>query len=234
MPIALVAVLGVEVQLAREGDRLGGVLLDLDRRVGLPRGRALRVVWLGDSTAAGVGVGRVGDALPTRVASGLGRPVEQRVLATSGARVSTVVEDQLPELASWRPDVVLVSVGANDVVHLTPRDDFEARYRRLVAGMPEGADVVLLGIPEMGSIPRLAWPLRPLVGFRGGQLDEVVVGVAGSGGASYVDIAGETGSAFRRDPERFFASDDYHPSADGYQRWAEAVLEVLRGERVGT
>ena len=225
--VALVALLAVEVQLARGGARLEGAPLDLDGRVG-GAGTPLRVVWLGDSTAAGVGVDDAVDALPTVVAAALGRPVELTVLAVSGDRIGDVLADQVPAAdpveGAVAADVVFVSIGANDVTHLTSRDDFTGRYRTLVDRLPAGAEVVLLGVPDMGALPRLAQPLRAVTGLRGRQLDEVVREVAAEAGATYVPIAAATGPTFRAEPGRMFADDDYHPSAAGYRLWADAVV----------
>lgn len=228
LPVVALAVLAVEVELARRAPTLDDPPLQLGGRVGPPGPQpALRVAWLGDSTAAGVGASGASAALPVQVARGLGPPVELTVLAQGGARVADVVDQQVPNLAGLDLHAVFVSVGANDTVHLTGRGSFERRYRDLVAGLPQGAQVVLLGVPDMGSIPRLAQPLRALAGWRGGQLDRVVQGVARATGASYVDIAGATGPAFRAEPGRFYAGDDYHPSEQGYRLWADAVLDVV-------
>lgn len=226
VPVVAIGVLVVEVALARRGAMLVRPPLALDGTVG--QGDApLEVVWLGDSTAAGVGAPDAQAALPRQVARGLGPSADLTVLATSGARISDVVERQVPSVAQGDPDVVFVSAGANDVTHLTSRRDFDARYRSMVSALPAGSEVVLLGVPDMGAIPRLAQPLRALAGLRGRQLDGVVRDVASDIGAAYVDIAGETGPSMRADPDRFFADDDFHPSAAGYQLWAEAVLEVV-------
>ncbi|CAA9230521.1 MAG: hypothetical protein AVDCRST_MAG20-1103 [uncultured Acidimicrobiales bacterium] len=227
LPLALlgfVALLVVEVQLARGGTQLGGPPLDLDGRVGRDAGPGLRVLWLGDSTAAGVGVDDPADALPTLVAAALGRPVELEVSAVSGDRVGDVVDDQLPATHRVEADAVFVSVGANDVTHLTSREDFAGRYRALLGRLPPSAEVVLLGVPDMGAVPRLAQPLRAVAGFRGRELDEVVREVAAEAGATYVGIAAATGPTFRVEAGRMFAADEYHPSAAGYRLWADAVL----------
>lgn len=225
VPLVAVGVLGAEVALATRGERLPGPPLRLDGRVGSGSSPALRVVFLGDSTAAGVGASTIDAALPRLVAADLGRPVELTVLAVSGDRVADVVDEQVARVAE--ADLVLVSVGANDVTHLTSRDDLRRSYLEVLEGLPDGAAVVLLGVPDFGGVPRLAQPLRAVVAFRGRQLDAVVEGVAADAGAAYVDIAGETGPAFRRDPGRYFAADDYHPSDAGYRLWADAVAEVL-------
>ena len=86
------------------------------------------------------------------------------------------------------------------------------------------ADVVLLGVPDMGSTTRFAQPLRFIAGVRGGTIDAVTADLAARPGRTYVDIAGETGPAFRDDPGRLFAADDYHPSDAGYTLWADAVV----------
>lgn len=226
--VTLVLVLAVEAALATLGPRPPDAP-DIGRARPVDPGAA-RVVWLGDSTAAGVGVVEADETLPIQVAGTVAARVE--VLARSGARVSDVVADQLPRL-DGASDVIFVSVGANDVTHLTSRRDFESRYADLLAGLPESADVVLLGIPDMGSIPRLAQPLRYVAGARGSELDEVVADLAERTGATYVDIAGFTGPAFRADPDRNFSTDNYHPSAEGYALWADAVSRARRSRQSG-
>jgi len=220
----------MEVQLARRGPAVAGPPEGVDGCVGCaesPAQAPLRMVWLGDSTAAGLGASSAAGTLPRQVAVGLGRPVELTVLARSGARIQDVVEDQLPRVDALRPDVVAVSVGANDAVHLTGAGEYADRWRRL--GPRPGAVVVALGIPDMGSPPRLAQPLRSVVGWRARRLNRSgAPHLAEQGRAIYVDIAGKTGPAFRRDPGRYFAADRYHPSDAGYRLWADAVLERLR------
>ena len=221
------AVLGVEVQLARNGPELpDSTPLDHDGRIG-GDGPALRMVWLGDSTAAGVGASSADAAIPRRVARGLHRPVDLTVRAVSGDRVADVVRDQVADLDRLRPDVVLVSIGANDVVHLTSNDAFRRSYEQLVDVIPAGALLVVLGVPDMGAPPRFAQPLRAVVGWRGRHLERVAEEVAEDAEALFVDIAGETGPAMRADTGRTFAVDRYHPSDAGYALWADAVLEVL-------
>lgn len=227
VPVAFAVLVGVEVQMARSGPDLEDASpLDHDGHLG-GDGPALRMVWLGDSTAAGQGASNADAAVPRRVARALGRPVDLTVRAVSGDRIADVVDHQVDGLADLHPDVVLVSIGANDVVHLTTRDDFRDGLRQLLDRVPDSALLVLLGVPDMGAPPRLAQPLRAIAGWRGRALDDVTREVAGDSGAAYVDIAGETGPEMRADSGRTFAADRYHPSDDGYALWATAVLEVL-------
>jgi lysophospholipase L1-like esterase len=225
--LSLLIVLVVEVELARRGENLPDEPFELDGRVGTGAGAALRMVWLGDSTAAGVGAADADGALPRQVARRLDRPVELSVLAVSGARVDDVFDDQVAKVADLAPDLVVISVGANDVTHLTTADTFYRAYAKVLDELPDRADVVLLGVPDMGAPPRLAQPLRYVAGVRGGTLDAEVHGLARTRDLGYVDIAGGTGPAMRRDPG-LFSADRYHPDTDGYRLWADEIVPVVR------
>ena len=230
LPLVTATMLLVEVELASRQRNLPDETLALDGLVGANApGTPLRVVWLGDSTAAGVGASGVDGALPRQVAAGLGQPVQLTVFAVSGDRIGNVVAEQLPKVAALPspPQLVFISVGANDVTHLTGPTEFRRTYRAVLDALPPSAEVVLLGVPDMGAPPRLLQPLRALAGVRGSTIDDVVRGVARDHDATYVDIAGRTGPSFRRDPDRYFAADRYHPNDDGYGLWKDAVLEAL-------
>ena len=201
---------------------------DLDGVVGEGPGAPLRMTWLGDSTAAGVGASAPDQALPRQVAARLGRPVDLTVLAVSGHRVADVRDDQVPDVPA-DTEVVVISVGVNDVVHLTREGDFAGRYREVLDALPD-VPVALLGVPDVGSVTRFAQPLRFIAGVRGGTLDAVIDDLARDRDLGYVDLAGETGPAFRDDPGRYFSADHYHPSDDGYALWADAVVPVVEEE----
>lgn len=239
--VLVVVVLGGEVLLAgRGGERLPETVAGIDGVVGTPTPglEPLRAVWLGDSTAAGVGAsgpeGTVARQVAAAMAAAGGRPVEVSVLATSGAQVADVRDRQLPRLrddGAPRPDIAFVSVGANDTTHLIGTERFRTIYAEVLDGLaplvaPEGR-VVLLGVPAMGTIPRFLEPLRTLAGVRGERLDDQVAALAAERGLTYVDIAGETGPAFDESPATTYAADDYHPSDDGYALWATAVVAAL-------
>lgn len=225
---AVVVMLAAELRLAGIWPRLDDPDFDLDGPLGSPAtGAPLRIVWLGDSTARGEGVSHADDTLPRLVASGLDVPVELTVLAVSGARVADVLDAQAPRIRGLRPDVVFVSVGANDSSHLRTRGRFRRSYEELVRSLPEGALVMLLGVPDMGAaIPPRIQPLRAFSEWRGRLLDAEVRRVARSAGAVYVDIAGSTGRVFRRHRDRLYADDRYHPDEAGYRLWARAVLDA--------
>jgi acyl-CoA thioesterase I len=236
LSLGFVVLLAVELLWALNGPSLPRRLpLFLDRDFDGPSAdpdEPITVVWLGDSTGAGVGASSVETALPTIVVRGLNRSVRLRVLAMSGARVKDVLTQQVPFVEALRPDVVVVGVGGNDVTHLTPRSLFEGLYDAMLQaiGSLHPATVVVIGIGDFGTVPRIPQPLRTLTGWRGRWFDDSIRRVAHRRGAAYVDLYANTGPAFGHDPVLFYSEDGFHPSDEGYRIWADVILDVLRAQ----
>lgn len=238
LTLGFVVLLAIEVLVALNGRSLPPRLpLFLNRDFDGPHDggdqeEPITLVWLGDSTGAGVGASRVETALPTKVVRGLGRSVRLRVLAMSGARVRDVLRQQLPRVAALHPDVVVVGVGGNDVTHLTPRSLFEGLYEVMLRAIESlrPTTVVVIGVGDFGTVPRIPQPLRALTGWRGRRFDDVIRRAALESGAAYVDLYGQTGPRFGHDPDRFYSEDGFHPSDEGYRIWTDVILDVLRAE----
>ncbi len=223
IPLIASVAIAVEVWLTLRAPRLPDAPpFALDRSAATT---AESVVWLGDSAVAGLGASSPEGALPLQVQQLGGKPQNITVLAVSGARVEDVLHKQLPELSRQpkAPDVIYISVGGNDVTHLTTRNAFAADYATLLDALPQSSRVVMLGVPDMGSPTRIPQPLRTLSGWRGDQLGHVVRTLAFEHHATYVDIAGATRKPFRSDPDRYFSLDGFHPNDEGYAVWAQAV-----------
>ncbi len=231
----MVLTLGAEIQLARRGpDLVAPDTRTLAKSFG--DRPAISVLWLGDSTAAGVGASNPDGALSSQVGFRLvarhrAPGYDMQVIAVSGDRVADVVNDQLPQVNDFAPDVVVVSIGANDVVHLSGVGAFHSRYSKLIDGLiGEGvrADhIVLIGVPDMGAPTRLKQPLRALTSLRARRLDREVRRLAKDKGARYVDLFHATSKPFRANPKKYLASDKYHPSDAGYALWAGAVAPMV-------
>lgn len=204
---------------------------DAPRHFGSAGAPPLSLVVLGDSTGAGRGADyesgvAVGSA---RALAGMGRRVTLVNLSVSGATHADVRAGQLDAAVSARPDVVLLSAGANDVTALRGAGsiaaDLGAIVDRLRAGAPD-LPIVVTGAPDVGAAPRLAQPLRAIAGWRVGQVNDELEEVVRSRRLVLAPIAERTGPAFRRD-RALFAADGYHPSAAGYALWLEVIREAL-------
>ncbi|MDQ3283724.1 MAG: SGNH/GDSL hydrolase family protein [Acidobacteriota bacterium] len=193
-------------------------------------GPTINYVVLGDSTAAGVGGDyERGIAVETAKHLANGRVVVMTNLAVSGARMKDVRESQLATAQSLRPDVVLLSAAANDVIHLTQIRHVRRDLRAIVAALRQAnpnVKVVVTGSPDMGSPPRVPWILRGVAAHRTKQMNRMFVREAAAEGLGFAPIAERTGPLFRAD-RSLFASDRFHPNERGYGTWIPVLNEAL-------
>ena len=201
------------------------------QRTGDPEDPALSLVVLGDSTAAGQGAPyergiAVGAA---RTLAAQGRNVTWINLAVSGAKWSDVRADQLRRAVELDADIVLISAGSNDVTGGTSggslRGDITAIVGALRADDP-AVRILVTGVPDMGSTPRLPQPLRWLAGERAKSLNGVVRATGATLDVVVIPIPERTGPVFRRD-HSLFSVDRFHPDARGYAVWREVIDEAL-------
>jgi hypothetical protein len=140
---------------------------------GDPGGERLRLVMLGDSTGAGVGVTRTEDTVGGVLARRLAGPT-RRVRLAGAAIAGSGTGDLGPQVSRallGRPDVAVLLVGTTDATSGTAlgavRDNLGDAVRRLLTG---GAAVVVGTCPDLGASRVFAQPLRSVVAWRGRHL----------------------------------------------------------------
>jgi lysophospholipase L1-like esterase len=188
-----------------------------------------RIVLLGDSTMTGPGLDSCDDLWSHQVARRLAADVRIRLVsvAAGGSRVRDVLVQQLPEAQRLRPDVALISVGANDATHGTRLGRFEADLDAVVEAFGEaGTEVVLAGVSDLGNIPRLAHPLKALASRRSRAFDRAHARVAARHDhVVKVPIAELTDARFRT--AEVFCPDLFHPNRIGHAAWADAAYPFI-------
>ncbi|HJP72251.1 MAG TPA: SGNH/GDSL hydrolase family protein [Candidatus Limnocylindria bacterium] len=207
-------------------------------------GARLRLVVLGDSTTAGVGVDRPQDSLPFRLAHRIADQERRDVHVVSygwaGARVADLVRQQLPralqplrasESEPFLPgaDVVAVVIGSNDATHRTTPGRFRADLRATLSGIraaAPGARVVLAGIPAFRGALRGVEPLIFLTDQYARLLRPIGRSEAARLGVAYADLASELPERLRGQTD-IFSPDRFHPSAAGYAAWADVIADAL-------
>ncbi|MDP9395237.1 MAG: SGNH/GDSL hydrolase family protein [Actinomycetota bacterium] len=195
---------------------------------GTGSGEELRVAFLGDSTAAGLGVHRPQETPGAVLAAGLarlsGRAVRLTNVAVTGAR-STDLERQVQLALEDRPHVAVIMIGANDVTHrVRPSTSvrlLEQAVRRLRAA---DVEVVVGTCPDLGTIEPIAQPLRWVARRWSRQLAAAqTIAVVEAGGRT-VSLGDVLAPEFAARPSEMFGPDRFHPSAAGYGSAASALL----------
>ena len=202
-----------------------------DYDVGRPDLPSLTYLVLGDSTAAGWGAEDLARTYPYQVAHALaarGTHVHVVVRAVAGARLSDVLVGQLPAIPSVRPDIVTLSIGANDATHFTSKADYERELQILVAALEKsGARQILVAdTPNMFRVPALPLPLAIAINLRARAQNRALAAALRGTKIRRVELYERGQLNYRRDPT-LYAADLFHPSGAGYGVWAPLFVEKL-------
>jgi lysophospholipase L1-like esterase len=224
------AIIGIEIELAKHGPMLT-FNNPTQQPTTLGTGPTLTYVVLGDSTAAGEGASSYTTGIAQTTARYLAKDhtVTYVNFAISGSRARDVLNEQVAKAVKLNPDVVLIAIGANDVMHLTSLGSERTSMNAITDTLTKAncnVKIVLTGSPDMGAVTRLAWPLRGLAGNRTKSINShVFVPLAEQKQLTFAPIAAVTGPQFRANPTGLLAADHFHPNDKGYATW-EPVLET--------
>lgn len=183
------------------------------------RGPTIRLLVLGESTVAGVGVETMDQALACQCARRLrgmtGRAVHWRAVGMCGASARDLLA-RVRSLASLEADLAILVLGVNDVVQFRPAGKWAADLAALVSALREitgDIPVLLAGVPPMEWFPALPRPLRGFFGQRAKLLDNearLLASRMARLGHCPTPLPGQA----------LLACDGFHPGPDGHAGWA--------------
>lgn len=186
-------------------------------------GPALRLLILGDSSGAGVGVAHQNQALSGQLTQALAPDfsVTWQTLARTGATTADAL-DMLDQAAPM--DVAVLALGVNDVTRLTSARRFVRLQSALIDRLTTlGARLICVtAIPPMGEFPLLPNPLRQILGHHAARLQH----------ARATHLAGHPACRpilldLPKDPG-LMARDGFHPGPQIYARWADTTAQTIR------
>lgn len=182
----------------------------------------IRVAVLGDSTVTAPGVGGPDEIWISRICLKLAESyrVVLKSFAVGGSMAHDLIAEQLEPALDFEPDLVILSVGANDALKGVNTKVFEENLDVLVSRFREtGANVVQSGVGDLGTIPRLLPPLRQVFSRRALQFNAAHERVAERHG-SWVVPQRDSPMKMWRDGD-MWSPDRFHVSARGHEVWGE-------------
>lgn len=193
---------------------------------------ALRLLCLGESPVAGVGVATHEQAISGQLARQLAQDrqatVSWQALGRNGADLAQALEHLVPQLPASTPaiDIVLIAFGVNDTTAFRPAARYRAELAQLIQAVQAKVaptQIILSGVPPIHAFPALPQPLRFVLGCKARVLDQVARQVADSfANVHYVAMQLDSG-----DPA-LMAVDGYHPSEKGVHAWAVQLSQAIR------
>ena len=187
----------------------------------------LRIVVLGDSTVTAPGVIPLSAAWPQRVGHHLSDRfhVELHSVAVGGSKARDVLLNQLNPAIRFRPDLAMISVGANDALRGTSIARFEAEYTLILERLLETTPLVVAGgVGDLGTVFRLPTLARAIGRVRGRAINSAIRRVAyGRPGVIKTETWGGHWRGFEDEPDRYFGADQFHASAEGHGLFGAAA-----------
>lgn len=188
-------------------------------------GDVLRLLILGDSAAAGVGAQTQDEALSGQLVSRLART--RRVRWALRAQSGLDSQDLLERLEQHAPepfDVVLLSIGVNDITSQLTADQWIARQRQLIEVLTErfaARLIVFSPLPPMHLFPALPQPLRWYLGYRASHFNRLLATLSNRTDRCRMlttHLAPVAGS---------MARDGFHPGPAIYSVWADDAAQLI-------
>lgn len=190
--------------------------------------KPFRLLALGDSIIAGIGASSQNQSLPAHLARALAQIKGQAVSWNSMGRNGTNSTDLLGMLVELQnqppPDLVLISIGVNDVTGLCSSKTWQTNIitlcEKLGARWP-AAVIVFAGLPPMDQFPLPPQPLRFCLGLRASYFDHLASRlIEAQAGMLHIPTL--------IDPtEHDFCADGFHPSEQAYAVWGEEMAEII-------
>jgi lysophospholipase L1-like esterase len=200
---------------------------------GVPELRPFRLLVLGESSMAGVGIADHADGFAGQVSGAIGRAtgraVSWEVLAKSGYDARAVHQKLVPLIQEQDYDMVIVGLGGNDTFYLNGPLTFGRNMamliRKLRTKIP-AAPIVIAALPPVGAFPALPPLVRlglgALVRLHSFALRRFPIRFRG------VYVAGRANLG---QGDQLFI-DGIHPAAQAYTIWAEQTLSFARSKNL--
>jgi lysophospholipase L1-like esterase len=229
--IALLSVTAAQWLRVRHALRTARTAWSVDRPYECrPEQPFARVLVLGDSTGVGLGANLPGESIPG-ILSAEHPQVEITNLAVSGARLEDVrkqVAALAPGGAASAYDLILLMVGGNDVLRLTPLGRLAQDADVLLPELARlGRKVLWLCSANIGLAPMFVPPLSWWASFRTYRVCMLFERMATRHGVRFISVFRQRGEEpFSSEPSIYFSLDGVHPSSAAYRVCYEHLREA--------
>ena len=194
------------------------------------KGQPLRLLLLGDSSAAGVGAESAEASLLGQLQFQLGSNFQLHfhMLAKTGrttADTLAVVKQQTAQPF----DVIITALGVNDVtaqVSLTQWQNQQAELIELLNQQYQPQLIIMSGLPPVRDFPALPWPLSWYLGGCADRLNQCLQEICE--GQRQVIF-----HSLRHYPEEVkAAADGFHPGPQVYRLWAQYLAALIESKLI--
>ena len=190
-------------------------------------GAPIRLLVIGDSSAASVGVTHTKDGLAARVADGIaqrtGRPVSHVAYGNNSATAADVRDHVVPHLPNEPFTHIVVSIGANDAKNFHSAGRWKKGFGTLLYALrtryPE-ARIVWSRLFRFSHLPAIPAPLGWVLDMRRVVVNRIADELCIERGAHAAPPMAVTNA-------KGLSLDGFHASALGYRMWGRHLAEYI-------
>lgn len=190
--------------------------------------RELRILLIGDSSAAGVGVDTIEQSLGGHLCRLLhektGLSVSVRIAGNNSATANQIRDYVVPHIKHENFDFIALNVGTNDAKNFHRGSTFCKNFGTLLYALKSKfptAQIIWSGIIDLEELEMLPKPLNKILGIRSrilnhnGQVLCTERGALAPGNKEWKVITEN------------FSKDGFHASSLGYERWAQGIADYI-------
>lgn len=205
--------------------------------------RPFRLITLGESTIAGVGVQTheegFSGTIAKELAQQLERPVSWKVYAKSGYTAKRKAFKLVPLIEEKEVDLILIGTGGNDAFHLNTPRAWRQAIRKLIQSIREKfpkTPLAFLNMPPIKTFPAftslIKFSIGNLVEILGEELEKITNAYPKVYyNAEIISPKGWPQKLGIEAAENDFFSDGVHPSKLTYQLWAKDFCQYMLKEK---
>jgi lysophospholipase L1-like esterase len=209
-------------------------------------GRMLKLLYLGESTIAGVGVQTHAEGFAGTLSQLLSQKydaaVEWKVYAKSGYTALEIHKKMLPLISENTADLIVIGLGGNDAFTLNTPWKWKSHIRELIFSIQKqfvNTPVLFLNMPPIKEFPAFTPLIKFAIGNLVEMLGEELAVVVGEFKDVHYCAQNMTMADWAKkldadaDVTAFF-SDGVHPAKITYQLWAKDILMFIEFNKILT
>ncbi|HAG27156.1 TPA: hypothetical protein DCG61_00010 [Patescibacteria group bacterium] len=164
-----------------------------------------------------------------RIAESLAKSntIEYKNIAVRGAQTSDFLEQQVPQIIEFRPDIVTISIGANDATHLISQKKILENYRKIIQKLSEetSAQIYITNIANFNGASLLPPPFIKFIEWRSQKINPAILKLE-SDRVKVINIH-DFGWENYPDIKTIYSADHFHPNDIGYTNWYNAFWDTI-------
>jgi lysophospholipase L1-like esterase len=183
----------------------------------------LKLLYLGESPAAGVGIEDIENAVSAQVAYKLAatQKVELQLLAQNGIKIKELLL-KLQTAETQQPDISIITMGVNDCTNLTSSKEWQKNLNDLITELKQRGSkhIFFTAVPPLQQFPLLPAPLSWIMGYRAHILNHLLERLCQQNNAKFLAFS----AVLLPD---MICLDGYHPNEKGAELWAHSISQQI-------